>query len=39
VDLRETGRERVDRMHLAEGRDHWRAVVNAVMRVRVKVKR
>jgi hypothetical protein len=28
MDLRETGREGVDWMHLAQDRDQWRALVN-----------
>jgi hypothetical protein len=34
-DLRETGWEVVDYMHLAEDRDQWRAVVNMVMNLMV----
>jgi hypothetical protein len=35
MDLREMGWGDVDWMDLAEGRDRWRAVVTAVMNVRV----
>jgi hypothetical protein len=34
-DLWETGWEGVDWMHVAQGRDQWRAVVNTVMNFRV----
>jgi hypothetical protein len=33
--LREIGCEGVDWIHLAQDRDHWRAVVNTVMNLRV----
>jgi hypothetical protein len=35
MDLRETGCEVVDWIHLAQDRDQWRAVVNTVMKLRV----
>jgi len=35
MDLRETGWEGVDWMHLAQDRDQWRALVNTVMNVRI----
>jgi hypothetical protein len=35
IDVREIGWEGVDRMHLAEDRDQWRALVNTVMNLRV----
>jgi hypothetical protein len=35
MDLREIGWEGVDWMHLDQDRDQWRAVVNAVMNLRV----
>jgi hypothetical protein len=35
LDLRETGLEGVDWIKLAQGRDRWRAVVNAVMNLLV----
>jgi hypothetical protein len=35
MDLRETGWEGVDWMHLAQDRDMWRALVNMVMNFRV----
>jgi hypothetical protein len=35
MDLREVGWEGVDWMHLAQGRDQWRAVVDTVMKLRV----
>jgi hypothetical protein len=35
MDLREIGWEGVDWMHLAWDRDHWRAVVNTIMNLRV----
>jgi hypothetical protein len=35
IDLREMGWGGVDWMHLARDRDRWRAVVNAVMNLRV----
>jgi hypothetical protein len=35
MDVRETGWEGEDWMHLAEDRDQWRAVVNTVMNLRV----
>jgi hypothetical protein len=35
MDLQETGRVDVDRIHLAQDRDEWRAVVNTVMNFRV----
>jgi len=31
MDLKKTGREGVDWIHLAQDRDQWRAVVNTVM--------
>jgi len=38
VDLREIVLECVDRMHLAQGRGQWRAVVNTVMNLRIPLK-
>jgi hypothetical protein len=35
IDLRETGLEVVDWIHLAQDRDKWRAIVNTVMNLRV----
>jgi len=35
MDLREIGWEVVDWIHLAEDRDQWRALVNAIMNLRV----
>jgi hypothetical protein len=35
LDLREIGWEGVEWIHLAQDRDRWRAVVNAVMNLRV----
>jgi hypothetical protein len=35
MDLRETGLEGVDWIRLAQDRDQWRAVVSAVMNLRV----
>jgi hypothetical protein len=35
MDLEEIGWEGVDWIHLAQDRDRWRAVVNAVMNLRV----
>jgi hypothetical protein len=35
MDLRETGWEGMEWIHLAQDRDRWRAVVNAVMNLRV----
>jgi hypothetical protein len=35
MDLRETGWEIVDWIHLAQDRDQWQAVVNTVMKLRV----
>jgi hypothetical protein len=34
-DLREIGWDGIDRIELAQDRDHWRAVVNTVMNLRV----
>jgi hypothetical protein len=31
MDLKEIGREGLDWIHLAQNRDHWRAVVNTAM--------
>jgi len=38
MDLREIGCEGVDRIHLAQDRDQWRAVVNMVTKLRVAQK-
>jgi hypothetical protein len=35
IDLWEIGWEGVDRMHLVQDRDQWRAAVNTVMKLRV----
>jgi hypothetical protein len=35
MDLREIGRNGVDWVDLAQDRDHWRALVNTVMNIRV----
>jgi hypothetical protein len=35
MDLREIGWEDVDWMHLAQDRDQWKSLVNAVMNLRV----
>jgi hypothetical protein len=35
IDLREIGCDGVDWVDLAQGRDHWRALVNTVMNLRV----
>jgi hypothetical protein len=35
MDLRDIGWEGVDWIYLAQGKDHWRAVVNTVMNLRV----
>jgi hypothetical protein len=35
MDMREVGREGMVRIDVAQARDRWRAVVNAVMNVRV----
>jgi hypothetical protein len=35
MDLREIGLRGVEWVHLAQDRDRWRAVVNAVMNLRV----
>jgi hypothetical protein len=35
MDLREVSWEDVEWIHLAQGRDRWRAVVNVVMNLRV----
>jgi hypothetical protein len=35
IDLREIGWDGVDWVDLAQGRDQWRALVNAVMNLRV----
>jgi len=34
MDLREVGRSGIDWIHLAQDRDRWRALVNAVMNLR-----
>jgi hypothetical protein len=39
MDLREIGWGHVEWIHLAQDRDHWRAVVNAVMNLRVLASR
>jgi hypothetical protein len=38
IDLRETGWEGVDWMHLTQDRDQWRGLVNMVMNIRVPYK-
>jgi len=35
MDIKETGWECVDWIHVAQDRDQWRAVVNTVMNLRV----
>jgi hypothetical protein len=35
MDLKETGWEDVDWMHLAQNRDQWRALMNALMNLRI----
>jgi hypothetical protein len=35
MDLREIGRDGVDWVDLVQDRDHWRALVNTVMNLRV----
>jgi hypothetical protein len=35
MDIRKIGSDGVDWIHLAQGRDQWRALVNAVMKLRV----
>jgi hypothetical protein len=35
IDVRETGCSGMDRIHLAQDRDQWRALVNMVMNLRV----
>jgi hypothetical protein len=35
IDLRETGWDGIDWIHLAQDRDQWRALVNTVMKLRV----
>jgi hypothetical protein len=35
IDLREIGWGGMDWIHLTQGRDHWRALVNTVMNLRV----
>jgi hypothetical protein len=35
IDLREIGWENMDWMHLVRDNDNWRALVNAVMKLRV----
>jgi hypothetical protein len=35
LDLRETGLDGIDWIDLAQDRDHWRALVNRVMNLRV----
>jgi hypothetical protein len=35
MDLREIGRGGMDWIHLAQGRDQWKALVNIVMNLRV----
>jgi hypothetical protein len=39
IDLQQVGWEGVDWIDLAKGRDRWRALVNAVMNLRVPTKR
>jgi hypothetical protein len=38
TDLRVTGREGVDWIHLAQDRDQWQVVVNTVMNLRIPEK-
>jgi hypothetical protein len=38
IDHRETGRERMDWIHLAQDRNKWWAVVNTAMNLRVPKK-
>jgi len=38
MDFREIGWEGVDWIHLAQGRDKWRALVDMVMNLRVPLK-
>jgi hypothetical protein len=35
MDLKEIGLERVNRIHLAQDRDQWRALMNLIMNLRV----
>jgi len=39
MDLREVGWEGVDWMHVVQSRDHWRALVNTVMKLQVPKRR
>jgi hypothetical protein len=35
TDFRETGREKVEWIHLAQDRDQWQALVKTIMKLRV----
>jgi hypothetical protein len=38
MNLKETGWEGVDWMHVAQDRDQWRAIANTIMNLRVPLK-